>query len=161
MFTLFHALLLAGFLFGAFSGARVGSMLFGTVGAVCGAMVGALVGVVAGRIPWLLAMRSLARDLGRKTTTQLRASLHSSGCLTPNAVLLELQRRGEDIRCELPIVLDLLVSDDIVLRSRGWAALTSAFPQLAERVRDYRIGDSLDECRRKTELLGNRPNQAG
>lgn len=153
MFTLFHVLVLAGFLFGAMFGARAGSVLFGTVGGVCGAVVGAVVGVVVGRIPWLLVMRSLARDLGGKSTAELRTSLHSPGCLTPNCILLELQRRGEDIRCELPVVLDLLVSDDVGRRGHGWAALTSAFPELAEQVRDYRIGDSVDECRRKTETL--------
>src|SRR5436309_1485859 len=105
MFTLFDALVLAGLLLGAVFGARAGSALIGAVGGVLGCIIGAVVGVVAGRIPHLLVRRSLARELGSKSTVELRTYLHSAGCLTPNCVLLELRRRGEDIRCELPVVL--------------------------------------------------------
>ncbi len=153
MFTLFHVLVLAGFLFGGMLGVRVGSVLFGTVGGMFGGIVGAVGGIIMGRIPELLVLRSLKRDLSGKSTEELRAHLRSPDCLTPNCVLLELRRRGEDIRCELPVVLDLLASENVGRRGSGWAALTSAFPELVERVPDYRIGDSVDECRRKTEIL--------
>ncbi len=153
MFTLFHALVLAGLLFGALFGARAGSALFGPVGGVFGGIVGAITGLVVGRIPELLVLRSLARDFTPKSSAELRSYLRSPACLTPNCVLLELRRRGEDIRGELPVVVDLLVSEDAGRRGHGWAALTSAFPELVEQVRDYRVGDSVDECRRKTEIL--------
>jgi hypothetical protein len=155
MFTLFHVLVLAGFLFGAMLGVRAGSALFGTVGGVVGGILGAVVGGVIGRIPELLVLRSLARDLTAKSTAELRDHLHSPNCFTPNVVLLELRRRGEDIRQHLPVVLDLLASEDTGRRGHGWAALASAFPELVEKIRDYRIGDSVDECRRKTEILRN------
>lgn len=153
MFTPFHSLVLAGLLFGAIFGARGGSALFGTAGGVVGALLGAVVGVVAGRIPHLLALHSLARDLAGKSSAELRAFLRSPSCLTPNCVLLELRQRGEDIHCELPVVLDLLVSANSGRRGQGWAALTSAFPGLAEQIRDYRIGDSVAECRKKTKIV--------
>lgn len=153
MFTIFHVLTLAGFVYGVIVGTRAGSALFGTVGAVVGAIVGGIVGAFVGRIPGFLMLRWLARDLGTKSTSDLRAELHDPSCVTPNCVLLELQYRGEDIRQELPVVLDLLVSDDVGRRGLGWAALTSAFPDLAKQIQDYRIGDSVDECRRKTRIL--------
>ena len=111
------------------------------------------VGVVAGRIPELLAMRSLARDLTGKSSSELRAYLRSPSCLTPNCVLLALRGRGENIHCEIPVVLDLLVSENVGRRGQGWAALTSAFPELVGKIPDYRIGDSVEECRQKTEIL--------
>lgn len=153
MFTLFHALVLVGFLLGGILGARAGAVFFGSFGGVCGGIIGALAGVVVGRVPGWLVLRSLARELGSKGTAELRASLHTPGCLHPNCILLELRRRGEDIRCELPVVLNLLVSEDCARRGQGWAALSSAFPELVQQVSDYRIGDSVDECRRKTETL--------
>lgn len=153
MFTLFHALVFVGLGIGAIFGARAGLAMFGAVGGVVGGVAGAIAGCTLGRIPHLLALRSVARDLRSKSVAELRVDIQSLGCLAPNCALLELHRRGEDICQELPKVLDLLVSEDVVQRGRGWAALTSAFPALAEQVRDYRIGDSVDECRRKTEKL--------
>jgi hypothetical protein len=153
MFTLFHALVLAGLLLGAIVGAGAGSALFGAAGGVVGAILGAAVGVVAGRIPHLLVLHSLARVLAGKSSAELRAFLRSPSCLTPNCVLLELRQRGEDIHCELPVVLDLLASENISRRGHGWAALTSAFPELIEQICHYRIGNSVAECRKKTETL--------
>ena len=153
MFTLFHVIVLVGLASGAMLGARVGSVLFGTVGGVIGGIVGAVAGIIVGRVPDLLALRLLTRDLRVKSTAELRAYLRSPDCLTPNCVLLELRSRGEDIQCELPFVLDLLASENVGRRCFGWAALTSAFPDLVDQVRDYRIGDSVDECRRKIETL--------
>jgi hypothetical protein len=153
MFTLFHLLALVGLSCGAALGGSAGWGMFGVVGAVVGSIAGAVAGFAVGHIPLLIVGRSLAKDLGKKTSDELRAHLHSRECLTPNCVLLELRRRGEDIQRELPVVLDLLVSEEVGKRSLGLAALTSAFPELAERLRDYRIGDSVEECRRKTEVL--------
>jgi hypothetical protein len=153
MFTLFHVFVLAGALFGFSIGLSIGAKLFGVVGGIIGALAGGYLGVVVGRIPEALVLRPLVRHLKAKSTPELRAQLHSPKCLTPNVVLLELQSRGEDIRQELPVVLDLLVSEDTGRRGHGWAALTSAFPELVEQIRDYRIGDSIDECRRKTQIL--------
>jgi hypothetical protein len=155
MFTLFHVFVLVGGVFGFAFGLSIGAKLFGIVGGIVGALAGGCLGVIVGRIPESLLLRSLARHLKAKSTVELRAQLHGSKCLTPNVVLLELQSRGEDIRQELPVVLDLLVSEDTGRRGQGWAALSSAFPELVERIRDYRIGDSVDECRRKTEILRN------
>jgi hypothetical protein len=153
MFTLFHVFVLAGAVFGLTTGLSVGAKFFGVAGGIIGALAGGYLGVVIGRIPERLVLRSLIRHLKAKSTAELRAQLHSPNCLTPNVVLLELQSRGEDIRQELPVVLDMLASEDVGRRGHGWAALTSAFPELVDRIRDYRIGDSVDECRRKTEIL--------
>ena len=153
MFTLFHVLVLAGLGLGVAIGARVGSRHFGIAGGVGGAIVGAIVGIIVARIPELLALRSVARRLTPKTPAELRQYLRSPECLTPNCVLLELRRRGEDIRCELPVVVDLLVSADVGRRGFGWAALNSAFPELVSQIPDYRIGDPIEECRRNTEVL--------
>ena len=51
------------------------------------------------------------------------------------------------------MILDLLESGILRGRGHGWAALTSAFPDLAVKAGDYRLDDSVAECRRKTEGL--------
>ena len=153
MFTLFHLLVLAGIGFGLALGASVGSKLFGIVGGIIGAALGVYLGFVVGRIPEMLVLRLVVRDFRPKSSEELRAHLHSPNCLTPNLVLLELRSRGENIRRELPVVVDLLTSEDVGRRGHGWAALTSAFPELVEKIHGYSVGDTVDECRRKTELL--------
>src|SRR5687768_11937425 len=109
MFTLFHLLELVGFGVGLVLGMVGGAGLFGIAGGLGGAVVGGLLGFIIGRIPLVLGLFWLARDLTSQSTAELRSDLHSSKCLTLNLVLLELRRRGEDIRCELPVVMDLLV----------------------------------------------------
>jgi len=153
MFTIFHLLVLVGFVYGAIFGAHAGSALCGTVGGVVGAIAGCIVGVCVGRIPGFLTLLWLARGLRSKSTSELKSDLRSESCVTPNCVLLELQRRGENIRPELPVVLDMLISENVGRRGLGWAALTSAFPDLAKQIQDYRIQDSVDDCRKKTNIL--------
>ncbi|MCW8133286.1 MAG: hypothetical protein KIS92_23280 [Planctomycetota bacterium] len=153
MFTLFHFFVLVGAFVGIGTGLFVGVKSFGIFGGILGALTGGYLGVAVGRIPEWVTLRLLIRNLNAKSTTELKTLLHGPNCLTPNVVLLELRRRGEDIRQELPFVLDLLVSEDAGGRGKGWAALTSAFPELAAQVQDYRIADSVDDCRRKLEKL--------
>ncbi|HXG08319.1 MAG TPA: hypothetical protein VNK04_00870 [Gemmataceae bacterium] len=153
MFTLFDILPLIGAGAGLALGIASGAQLLGTPGAIGGALVGCVFGFIGGRLPFVLVLRVLRRDLAAKTVAELRADLRNPGCLTPNVVLLELLSRGEDLRPELPVVLDMLVSADFGRRGVGWAALASAFPELAASIADYRVSDPVEECRRKTERL--------
>ena len=153
MLTIFHVLKFTGFVIGLSLGLGYGGHYFGIGGLIIGALGGMYLGLLVGGIPWRLALLSSKRELGRKSTEELRTMLHSPACLTPNFVLLELRCRGEDIQCELPLVLDMLTSDSFDQRGRGWAALTSAFPEQARKLQGYRISESVDECRKKTAIL--------
>ncbi len=153
MLTVFHLLQLVSACVGIAFCVAIGIDWFGVIGGVVGAIAGGFLGSGVGHLPVFLILRSLARDLGRKSSGELRESLHQLNCKIPNLLLLELKRRGEDINSELPIVLDLLESEETGPRSRGWTALASAFPELAQQIRDYRIGGSVEECRGKTEIL--------
>jgi hypothetical protein len=153
MFTLFHVIRLVGMAFGMALGLSWGVRLLGPVGGVLGAIAGGLLGLLVGRLPELLALCLIARDLRGKSENELRESLHRADCPTPNCVLLELRRRGVDIEAELPVVLEMLVAEDMGRRSHGWAALTSAFPEQARQIAGYRISDPVEECRRKIEPL--------
>ncbi len=153
MFTVFHLFILLGIGAGIALGLDGGAKLFGLAGGFAGAAVGGYTGFIAGRLPEFLVLRSLSESLALKTSDQLRSCLRGPDCQIPNVILLELQRRGEDVRGELEVVLDMLVSEDLAQRGRGWAALTSAYPQWAGRLGDYRLGDSVAECGRKTDGL--------
>jgi hypothetical protein len=153
MLTLFHVLPLLGAFAGLAIGIGEGGRLFGMVGAVGGAIIGCYFGFVAGRLPFALGLWAVRRQLAAKSVVELRADLRDPNCFIANVVLLELHRRGEDIRPELSVVLDMLVSEDFGRRGQGWAALSSAFPDMAVSITDYRINDSVVECRRKTEFL--------
>lgn len=100
-----------------------------------------------------LHLVKLARELALLPVPELRDNLRSPKCLIPNLILLELHRRGEEIRSELPLVVDLLVAEEPYRRRMGLAALNSAFPELSALIPDYNVNDSIDELRRKTIKL--------
>jgi hypothetical protein len=155
VFTAFDLFVIVAICAGFVLGLAGGAKLFGAAGGLVGALVGGYAGFTLGCLPEWLVLRSLSLGLARETSAGLRSWLHSQNCPIPNLVFLELQRRGEDVQQEFGVVLDLLGSEELAQRTRGWAALTSAFPELAEQVQDYRLGDSVEECRRKTAELRN------
>jgi hypothetical protein len=152
--TIFHVLLLAGLILGAIWGGKLGSH-FGILAGVVGGILGACIGFVAGRIPFILVLRCIRRDFTKKSVEELRIMLRDPGCLIPNAVLLELGSRGQDLQPELPVVLDMLAASSRERRIRGWHALASAFPDRAKLFSDYRLDDSPEECQRKVQKLGS------
>ena len=77
------------------------------------------------------------RQLKSQPTSSLWNDLQNERCLTPNYVLLELQRRGEPMEQALNPVLSMLTSNDRPRRLRGYAAFLSGFPALARQMREY------------------------
>lgn len=150
--TIFDIACLAALIFGLIHGADFGSR-FGSVGSIVGAIFGGTVGLILGRVPFFLALKLGQRNLSNKTVEDLRSMLLDSEEFAPNIVLLELGSRGEDLEQDLPVVLDMLVAPSKERRRRGWHALASAFPERAELISEYRIDDTLEECRRKTLKL--------
>lgn len=143
---------------GVLSGTLVGSVLgyehFGMWGAV-GAGLGSL------WLCWRLALflqlqelRSVKRLFRTRTTEDLCSDVTGRRCLMLNFTLLELRSRGVDIAPFLDVVLELLDSEDPWDRSRGWAALSSAYPEWAANIPDYqpRYGTEKD-CREKAGQL--------
>jgi hypothetical protein len=152
MFTLFDLFELIAPIGGLVAGTLEGSQ-FGIVGAFAGGILGLLLGRILGRLPAILVMRMMKRSFRGKTADELRADLRRPDCLTPNCILLELSSRGEDIRKELGVVLALLESEEYSKRGFGWAALTSAFPDLARIISDYPMNGSLEERKKRTAKL--------
>lgn len=155
MFTLFDLLRVVGMLAGATAGARCGWQYFGVIGAVAGGAAGIIIGGMIGQLPLVILLKLQLRHLKKMSSFALRTGLHQDECLTPNIFLLELSRRGEDIEMERPFVYSLLTSSELSKRITGWAALTSAFPDLARSIPGYRPTKSVAECRRICESLAD------
>lgn len=162
MLTLFHVAELVGALFGAAVGWMIGRAALGWVGGLGGALLGAPLGWLGGRVPYLLARLLLRVTLRRETTDQLRARLRDGVMWSLHEdVMNELQRRGEDVRGELPLVLTLLTSDWGAQRHRGWYMLRLFFPDLAAQIPDYEATQMAAQCRAKVERMRrteDRPN---
>ncbi len=93
-------------------------------------------------------------ELGREVDLALEAvDAHAGGHLTYHLVLSELQKRGEDPRSELPVVLTLLSSGRAEQRYHGWMNLRRFFPDLAAKIPDYNPVRTLEECRAKTDSI--------
>jgi hypothetical protein len=155
MVTIFHLLMVLAVVGGAALGAAAGWNIAGILGAVVGTVAGVIAGGIVGQIPIAAGMLIVGRRFEKMTTSQLRAHLHDDECSTPNLVLLELRRRGEPIEDELPFLHTLLTSEDVQQRTRGWAALRSAFPELAEQMPGYNPLAPTDQCCRLAAILGD------
>jgi hypothetical protein len=151
--TIFHVFEGLGLVAGASLGYAAGSRAGVTPGIIA-AIVGGVVGLRVGGIPWRMSLRSAIREFRLKSADELRAMLHAEPCPTPNLVLLELQFRGQDIECELPLLARMLGSESLETRSRAWHALASAFPERARLLMDYSVTDHPEVCRLKAERLG-------
>ena len=138
MITLFHLFEFLGPVLGIVVGGIAGALHFGFFGGLAGALAGGIIGRVCGHLPLRLTNRAIFRDLRRKSTEELWASLHDGTCQLPNCFLLELRWRGEDMGKGLRLTLAMLVSENRDRRLRGWAALMSVFPDVADRIDDYR-----------------------
>lgn len=152
MITVFHILPLMGLVTGVVVGFILGSYA-GPNTAIIGGVLGGVVGLLCGRAPLILVLKSIKHDFNRWTTEDLRRTLRDRGFPAPNVILLELRSRGEDLECEIPTVLDMLTDPDQERRMRGWHALETAFPERSKKLSDYRIDDTLEECRRKIQRL--------
>jgi hypothetical protein len=152
-FTIYDLFFLAAICAGIGVGGAAGAELHGMVGGAAGALAGGWIGFLVGRLPELLVLNWLASSLTTVPADELRDFLHDPDCHIHNLVLLELQRRGENIHQELGGILDMMAANDVSRRGLGWAALNSAFPDLARQLGDYSVGDSAEECRRKIRQL--------
>jgi len=161
MFTLFGLIRLLGTVGGATLLGAVGWKTFGVLGCVVGIPLGFILGATIGQLPLIVIMNGMSRRFDRMTNEQLVDELHEPECLTPNLLLLELNRRGYDIQRELPFVQSLLASDEMRRRTAGWAALTSAFPERVGRIPGYNPTAPTDECQAKCKPLLNATEQSG
>lgn len=136
-------------------GASVGYAARGPAGWAVGALIGfVLLNAFAARIQgWFLRreIRAMRRKLAPLSAEELRGNLATS--LTPNYFLLELKARGEDISGELETVLQMLEADASHRRIVGWAALRSAFPQIALLLTAYFPTRSAPTCREQVAEL--------
>lgn len=146
MFTLFDVIQLMSPIVGAIVGGSVGGeqgIAFGILGAV----VGGFIGLRLGAIPTKLMIRSARKDFDRLSIDELEAMLVDAGW-TPNLILMELKARGESVDKHLPFVLSLLQHDDLHCRTKGYAALLSAFPAIAKSLKGYNPTYSVESCRK-------------
>jgi hypothetical protein len=67
----------------------------------------------------------------------------------------ELQKRGADLRCELPLALTMLSADRSQQRLRGWQMLQVFFPDLARKIPDYDPSQTAANCRAKAARIGS------
>ena len=91
--------------------------------------------------------------LSGKTTEELRAILQDSDWLFYRNSLIELRKRGEDIKPEVVPILNLLISDSKQQRIGGWLILKQLYPELASRVSDYKPEDLPEVCKEKMQKI--------
>jgi hypothetical protein len=140
---------------GLAAGAMSGQTYLSWPGAIAGGLAGFILAIYLGRylnyIYTLWVARSFQRKWTSFSTSELRSQLATT--LTPNFLLLELRRRGEDIDQDVYPILVMLESEAPFRRVLGFAALLSAFPYLAKLLGGYNPAHSVSECHEKVADL--------
>lgn len=153
-FTLFHLFWLICLAIGCVEGLAVGASHYGKTGAAIGAAIGLCIGHLAGSLThwgarqWFLwtIRRSSNEELWRNVR-QDRWNLHQT------LSLLQLATRGQQVCGELPRIVAMLESDDMLKRIYGWDALRLVFTKEAQLIQDYSPRASGEECRRRVMPL--------
>jgi hypothetical protein len=153
MITLFDLFKMMAALGLAAVGGSLGWKAAGWMGGILGGGVGLIFGVFLGGLPWKLTVWRTRRELSTKPTDQLLSELREHRTLMPNFILLELAARGHDIRAEMPVILDLLGSQEFHRRTRGWAAMCTAFPATAGEMKSYSPAHPVERCRAEVQRI--------
>lgn len=156
VFDFFEAL---GLMFGLAAGVGVAhTSNFGWPTRIGAVILGALGGWSGGWLPGFLGEWFRRRRLGALPTEALKARLHDR-CLDIwlpyNLVVLELEKRGVDVRNALPLVARLLSADDSQQRYHGWQMLRAFFPDLARKIPDYDPSLGKASCQAKAESVSS------
>jgi hypothetical protein len=152
MITLFDLITILLPVFGLGLGAGLGSG-FGNIGVVASSLICGIIGFYLGRLPYHYLLRKEKRRLAGFTSEELRLQIQSPDCLAPNLFLMELRSRGEGILSELPFVLVMMESEQLHRRTRGFAALLSAYPEIARLLKGYNPTHPFESCKLKIAEL--------
>ena len=92
-------------------------------------------------------------SLRSRSTEELRAFLRSGDWTYYRNALIELRRRGVDIKDENRQVIRMLMAESAFRRQAGWMILRDIFPDLAAKVPDYDFRDSDETCEQKIRKI--------
>jgi hypothetical protein len=135
-------------------GGLIGANLFGISGCVIGVILGFVLGNVLGQVPNRLALKYMLWDIAKSTNEELRRQICFPEWNFGNTMaLLQLAARGEEVRTELPRILEMLESEEELKRVYGWDALRFVFDKECELIGDYDPRASADNCRAKVATL--------
>ena len=151
LFVLLWFLIVVG---GTVTGAVCGGQAFGLLGSIVGGVIGLVVGHVVGKLPDVLSTRWLLRKLWRSSDDELWRTVNLGFWnFTQTFALLTLAGRNQDVRTQLPRVIDMLEADDQLTRVYGWDALRLVFDNEANAMGDYDPRASTEACRSKVADL--------
>jgi hypothetical protein len=130
MFTIFHLLELTGAVVGIVAGAALGHKWLGWIGAAVGGVAGFFTGHILGRLPYVIALGMLKRDLERCDVTTLRSRLDREYYIS-HLIIAHLLVRGEPVESFRDYAAALLHSDSPDKR-RAAEHLLRIWPEMAQ-----------------------------
>ena len=142
---------------GTVTGVVCGGQAFGVLGSIVGGVIGLVVGHVVGKLPDVLSTKWLLRKLWRSSNDELWRIVNLRFWnFAQTFALLTLAGRNQDIRTQLPRVIDMLEADDQLTRVYGWDALRLVFDNEANAMGEYDPRASTGACRLKVADLRQR-----
>jgi hypothetical protein len=88
-----------------------------------------------------------------RSTEELRAFLRSGDWTYYRNALIELRRKGVDIKGENRQVIRMLMAESPFRRQAGWMILKEIYPELAAQLPDYNFRDNDEVCREKASRI--------
>ena len=137
---------------GMLSLAIPGYKQYGIIGAIVGGAAGLYAGMVIGKLPWIIAMKSMNKDLKNASIDELKTKLESEWIIT-HFLIGELIRRGESVGQFRPFVVKLLKSDLPDQRNIGWSSAKLWFPEIFLGMSGFNPLSTLEKCREFTKDL--------
>jgi hypothetical protein len=126
-------------------------------------ITGGLIGRWLGKLPTILMVKHIRKRLAKLSVDEIQERLYNFwfSDSTPNFLLLELRARGEDISQHLDCVLNMLGSESNLRRTFGYAALLSAYPNVANKMRGYNPSKPVEDCKQKVNELRKKTSKTG
>ncbi|MGA2069963.1 MAG: hypothetical protein ABSG97_01325 [Sedimentisphaerales bacterium] len=133
--TIFHVLWFVAVVADTALGLWIGFRYFSTTGVIAGGIIGLAIGHIVGCLPDWISTRLFFRHIMRCSKEELRAMVAADDWKFGHTMaLLRLGALGEEVRQEIPRIVDMLESDSQLIRIYGWDALRIVFTEESSAV---------------------------
>ncbi len=130
IFDIFHLFELLGALAGIAAGVLLGRRCFGPMGMILIGLAGLFIGLFVGRLPYLIALQALMRNIQKSDAATLRLRLDKEYYIS-HLIIAELLLRGETIE-SFRNHISGLVNSDVPKRRRFGREVLRIWPEAAQ-----------------------------
>ena len=153
--TLSELLLAIGIISGLFIGARFGFDHYGIYGAIFCGLIGPFLGYQIAKIPEYIYLGLTKYRIRKKSDEALFQALNPEMWQEIDYVFDELKRRKLDLDSRTSVLYELMKSNEIHKRFKGFFTFKKIFPESISCLGDYSPFEPSNICKQKIENLSH------